>query len=146
MLLLVNAPACGDHRDLRPSEIETCEQTSLALLARCGLSLARRPTSWVRTTPNDFARRYPGTGGALYGPATHGWMALFRRSGATTPIAGLVLAGGSVHPGPGVPMAAMSGAQAAATLEAHLDSISRSRTVATSGGISTPSATTAATR
>jgi hypothetical protein len=34
-----------------------------------------------------------------------------------------------VHPGPGVPMAAMSGRLAAATLMAHLDSTSRSRRV-----------------
>mgnify|MGYP001144717154 CR=1 FL=1 len=58
---------------------------------------------------------------------------------------GLYLAGGSVHPGPGVPMAAMSGRQAAAALMAHLDSTSRCRRAAISGGISTPSATTAGT-
>jgi 1-hydroxycarotenoid 3,4-desaturase len=58
---------------------------------------------------------------------------------------GLYLAGGSVHPGPGVPMAAMSGRLAAETLMAHLDSTSRSRRVAISGGTSTPSATTAGT-
>jgi 1-hydroxycarotenoid 3,4-desaturase len=58
---------------------------------------------------------------------------------------GLYLAGGSVHPGPGVPMAAMSGRLAAETLMAHLDSTSRSSRVAISGGTSTPSATTAAT-
>jgi 1-hydroxycarotenoid 3,4-desaturase len=146
MLLLVNAPARGDTQPLPSSEIETCEQTSLALLARCGLSLARRQAAWVRTTPTDFAQRFPGTGGALYGPASHGWMALFRRGASASRLPGLFLAGGSVHPGPGVPMAAMSGALAAATLSAHLDSISRSRTAAISGGMSTPSATTAVTR
>lgn len=146
LLLLVNAPARGDTHDIPPSEIDTCEQTSLALLARCGLTLLKRPEAWVRTTPSDFERRYPATGGALYGPASHGWMALFRRSGAASALPGLVLAGGSVHPGPGVPMAAMSGVRAAETLAAHLDSIRRSRTVAISGGTSTRSATTAATR
>jgi 1-hydroxycarotenoid 3,4-desaturase len=145
MLMLVNAPADGDRGAPSPSEIESCEQTSLALLSRCGLTMARSPGTWVRTTPADFARLFPATGGALYGPATHGWMALFRRGAARTPVPGLVLAGGSVHPGPGVPMAAMSGQLAAATLLAHLDSTSRSRRAAISGGTSTPSATTAAT-
>ena len=72
-------------------------------------------------------------------------MALFRRSGRSSRLPGLYLAGGSVHPGPGVPMAAMSGRLAAETLMAHLDSTSRSRRVAISGGTSTPSATTAGT-
>ena len=72
-------------------------------------------------------------------------MTLFRRGSAHTPIPGLYLAGGSVHPGPGVPMAAMSGQLAAATLLAHLDSTSRSRRVVISGGMSTRSAMTAGT-
>ena len=79
----------------------------------------------------------PGQGGALYGQATHGWMSSFRRAGLASRLPGLYLAGGSVHPGPGVPMAALSGQLAAATLMAHLDSTSRSRRVAISGGTST---------
>jgi len=146
LLALVNAPADGDHNAFDASEIEPCEHRSLALLQHCGLRLElNRPTQVLRRTPADFNRLYPGSGGALYGPATHGWMALFKRSGAATALPGLYLAGGSVHPGPGVPMAAMSGRQAAATLLAHLDSTSRSRRVPTSGGTSTRSATTAAT-
>jgi 1-hydroxycarotenoid 3,4-desaturase len=99
----------------------------------------------VRTTPQDFHRLFPASGGSLYGTATHGWMALFRRPGSTTRVPGLFLAGGSVHPGPGVPMAAMSGLRAAEALMAHLASTSRSSRVATFGGTSTRSATTAET-
>jgi 1-hydroxycarotenoid 3,4-desaturase len=72
-------------------------------------------------------------------------MALFRRASAATPLPGLFLAGGSVHPGPGVPMAAMSGRLAAATLMAHLGSTRRSSRVLIAGGTSMRSATTAAT-
>ncbi len=143
--LLVNAPAVGD-RDaaaLDDLEIDRCERTSFALLERCGLTLERRPEAVVRTTPRDFERLFPATGGALYGPATHGWMSSFRRASSTSALPGLYLAGGSVHPGPGVPMAAMSGRLAAETLVAHLASTSRSRRVVISGGMSTPSATTA---
>jgi 1-hydroxycarotenoid 3,4-desaturase len=148
--LLVNAPAAGDRAPgedgaLDDLEIDACERTSFALLARCGLTLAHRPEATVRTTPRDFHRLFPATGGALYGPATHGWMSSFRRNGATSRLPGLYLAGGSVHPGPGVPMAAMSGRLAAETLLAHLASTSRSRRVVISGGMSTPSATTAGT-
>ncbi|MEO8936246.1 MAG: hypothetical protein ABI277_06180, partial [Burkholderiaceae bacterium] len=65
------------------------------------------------TTPSDFARMFPATGGALYGRATHGWAASFERPSSRSRLPGLYLAGGSVHPGPGLPMAALSGRQAA---------------------------------
>jgi 1-hydroxycarotenoid 3,4-desaturase len=145
LLALVNAPADGDQRSFDPTETDPCETRSLALLRQCGLSLEMAPAQVLRTTPADFHRLFPGSGGALYGRATHGWMSSFSRPSATSRLPGLYLAGGSVHPGPGVPMAAMSGRLAAATLLAHLDSTSRSRRVVISGGMSTRSAMTAST-
>lgn len=146
LLMLVNAPADGDSRAFGDVETETCQTRALELLRRCGLTLSLPAGNTLRRTPADFHRLFPATGGALYGPVTHGWMALFRRPSTTTALPGLVLAGGSVHPGPGVPMAAMSGRLAAATLMAHLGSTRRSHRVLISGGTSMPSATTAATR
>jgi 1-hydroxycarotenoid 3,4-desaturase len=144
LLCLVNAPADGDRRVFDAQEMDTCEQRSLALLRGCGLQvdLAAQPVQ--RTTPQDFHRLFPSSGGALYGQATHGWMSSFQRPAANCRVPGLFLAGGGVHPGPGVPMAALSGQRAAATLMAHLDSTSRSRRAGMSGGTSTRSATTAA--
>jgi 1-hydroxycarotenoid 3,4-desaturase len=144
LLCLVNAPADGDCRPFDPSEIEPCLRRSQDLLQHCGLQLEAAAPQQL-SSPATFHQLFPGTGGALYGAASHGWMALFRRSGSSSRLPGLYLAGGSVHPGPGVPMAAMSGRLAAATLLAHLDSTSRSRRAAIFGGTSTPSATTAGT-
>ncbi len=151
LLCLVNAPADGDQpagtapRSFDPLETDPCEHRSLDLLRECGLTLSWAPHQGHRCTPQDFNRLFPATGGALYGTATHGWMSSFSRPAAASKVPGLYLAGGSVHPGPGVPMAAMSGRLAAATLLAHLDSTSRSRRVHISGGISTRSAMTAPT-
>ncbi|MCX7228636.1 MAG: phytoene desaturase family protein [Burkholderiales bacterium] len=138
LLCLVNAPAAGDARPFDLPEIEQCERRAFSLLARCGLQVERRPGDAVTTSPADFERLFPATGGALYGRASHGWLAQFRRSSSRSRLPGLWLAGGSVHPGPGVPMAAMSGRLAAAALTASLVSTSRSSPVATSGGTSTP--------
>jgi 1-hydroxycarotenoid 3,4-desaturase len=136
LLCLVNAPAAGDGSTITPEAVDTCETKSFSLMQRCGLQIQAAPHQIVRTLPQDFHRLFPGTGGALYGQATHGWMSAFSRPGAQTPIPGLFLAGGSVHPGPGVPMAAMSGQQAAAALMASRASTRPLHPVATSGGTS----------
>ncbi len=149
LLCLVNAPANGDEGDrgeFEPSEIQSCEQTHFALLRHCGLTIARTADNTLLTTPADFNRLFPATGGALYGQASRGWMDSFRRPSSASRLPGLYLAGGSVHPGPGVPMAALSGQLAAETLMAHLDSTSRWRRVHISGGMSTRSAMTGNTR
>jgi 1-hydroxycarotenoid 3,4-desaturase len=154
LLCLLNAPADGDrvgdrvgkenNVSFNPAEIATCQQRCLDLLAQCGLSLDLASAQQVQcTTPVDFHQLFPATGGALYGRASHGWLAQFKRQGASTALPGLFLAGGSVHPGPGLPMAAQSGRLAAATVLVHLALTKRSHPVAISGGISTPSATTA---
>lgn len=137
LLCLVNAPARADQTPLTLQEIESCEQRAFQRLAACGLRL-RALAPMQQTTPADFARRYPATGGALYGPPSHGWQASFSRLGARHPLPGLYLAGGSIHPGPGVPMAALSGRRAAECVWEDLASTRRRHPAATPGGTSTP--------
>ena len=137
LLCLVNAPPSGDRRPFPATEIDQCATRSFGLLQACGLTVERTPTNTVTTTPADWERLFPATGGGLYGRAMHGPMAAFRRPGAQTALPGLFLAGGSVHPGAGVPMAALSGRQAAASVLAHHASTATSRRTATHGGTST---------
>jgi 1-hydroxycarotenoid 3,4-desaturase len=115
LLLLVNAPADGDVHDFSELLPEV-ERRTFALLNRCGLEIARRDDAQAVTTPHVFDNIFPATGGALYGRASHGSMASFKRAGARTRVPGLYAAGGSVHPGAGVPMATMSGRLAAGRL------------------------------
>lgn len=137
LLCLVNAPATGDAGRPDDTEVRRCEERAFAVLTRCGLALPRHPEVMQTTTPADFERLFPGTGGALYGAASHGWRAPFRRPGPRSALPRLYLAGGSTHPGAGVPMAALSGRLAAAALRADLASTRPSRPAATAGGTST---------
>jgi 1-hydroxycarotenoid 3,4-desaturase len=152
----VNAPADGDIADndnLSEREIARCREETMALMARAGLEVELTPWNSRLTTPRGFAALFPGTGGALYGEATHGPFASFGRPSARTRIPGLYLAGGSTHPGAGVPMAALSGRLAAEALTADLEaeaSWNRVLTVlspreAMPGGMSTPSRRTGST-
>jgi 1-hydroxycarotenoid 3,4-desaturase len=113
LFFIINAPATGDQRAFDTQELEQCRLNVRELLTRCGLHVHADPAHTVVTTPDAFERLFPATGGALYGRATHGWMSAFTRPSAVSRIPGLYLAGGSVHPGAGVPMAAMSGRLAA---------------------------------
>jgi 1-hydroxycarotenoid 3,4-desaturase len=136
LLCLVNAPPTGDGAPFNPAEIAQCEASTFGLMTRCGLLLERDTAHTVVTTPTQFEQMFPATGGALYGRHSHGWMAAFQRPPARTRIAGLYVAGGSTHPGPGVPMAALSGRMAAEALLRDLASTSRSRRMAMPGGMS----------
>ena len=116
LLALVNAPADGDMAPLGPAALDELGGQTFGLLEACGLVVDRQAKASVVTTPAEFHGLFPATGGALYGRANHGVTGSFRRAGSAGRVPGLYLAGGSVHPGPGVPMAALSGRLAAARL------------------------------
>ena len=117
VLCLTNAPALGDRGPLSPALLAEGEARLRRTLARCGMNdFNFDPSAMTLTTPREFHERFPHTGGALYGRASHGWLASFRRPGSRTAVTGLYLCGGSAHPGAGVPMATLSGMQAAEAL------------------------------
>ena len=116
LLMLVNAPADGDRQSWSEDDVARTRDNALAVLERCGLDLSFRDSDCVSTTPNDWHGRFPGSGGSLYGGASHGIWSSFTRPGARSRLKGLYLSGGSVHPGPGVPMATLSGRLAASAV------------------------------
>lgn len=117
LLLLVNAPPDGDLGASGGIDPGAVTERVIEQLAACGLTLDGGLQGAVRTTPEGFNALFPATGGALYGAANHSSMASFARPGSASRVAGLYLAGGSAHPGSGVPMATLSGRLAAARLQ-----------------------------
>jgi 1-hydroxycarotenoid 3,4-desaturase len=130
-LMLINAPA---NNARAPKGVEAIVARRLA---RCGLTFDSSTLQTLRRDPNGFSQLYPATYGALYGRAPHGWMSTFQRPQARTNIPGLYLAGGYTHPGPGVPMAALSGRLAAEALIEDRASTHPYRRTVIAGGIST---------
>ena len=116
LFLLVNAPANGDNHRISETEYNRCQLSAVSLLQNCGLTIRTSPKTWIQKTPQDFHNRFPSTGGSLYGRRTHGWFTPFQRPTSRSRIPGLYLSGGSVHPGPGIPMATISGRLAAEAL------------------------------
>lgn len=124
----------------------TCHTLILDRLRHLGLTFSPRPGPQTVTTPRGFDSLFPASAGALYGRSPHGMTAAFKRPTVRTKIPGLYLAGGGVHPGPGVPMATLCARHAAEAILKDLPSISKSRPADTHGGTSTVSATTARAR
>jgi 1-hydroxycarotenoid 3,4-desaturase len=139
--MILNAPpGLADDTTLE----DQCRSSTFSTLRACGLTFDREPASSALTTPMGFARLFPASAGAIYGRSPAGTLATFLRPLATTALPGLYLAGGGCHPGAGVPMAALSGRHAAAAIMSGRISPSHPGRTAMPGGMSTPSATTAA--
>jgi diapolycopene oxygenase len=111
LYVLVHTPYLRPHHDwskmfapYRRRIIEKLESTA-------GLKdLERHIVFEQALTPQDINDRYHVLDGAIYGLASHGkFLGAFKPANRSPDIEGLYLAGGSAHPGPGMPMVMMSG-------------------------------------
>lgn len=100
--LLINVPSDG-----RESAPELGEWL-LERLASVGPDLRRRARFMEVIGPRDIEQRFRSPGGAIYGTASNGRGAAFRRPSVRGPRNGLFLVGGSTHPGGGLPLVTMS--------------------------------------
>ena len=115
--IIMNAPA---KTSLSPHEVTECRAKTFPQLARFGLTFDLGPPDSALMTPQGFSTLFPGSQGAIYGRSPQGLLASFQRPTARTKLPGLYLAGGGVHPGAGVPMAALSGKHAAEAIQTDL--------------------------
>ncbi|MBL8046207.1 MAG: phytoene desaturase [Anaerolineales bacterium] len=126
--VLVNAPPLSSHAQSEgrvlslskdtsydwPSRAAEYRQHVLATLARHGLDLSGKIITEKMLTPVEIEALTGARRGALYGASSNNMFAAFRRPHNVSPyIQNLYLAGGTAHPGGGVPMVMLSGAAAA---------------------------------
>lgn len=115
--VLVNAPP--DRKGIDWSEAATAYGDHvLERLRQFGLGDVReRIVSRHHFTPADFRQRFNAYAGSLYGFASHGMRTAFRRpSMRVKNMPGIYLAGGTTHPGGGIPLVVLSGQIAAREL------------------------------
>jgi diapolycopene oxygenase len=115
----VHTPYLRPHHDWREMYPKYRQVILNKLKSTAGLAdIEERIVFESRLTPQDIHNRYRVLNGAIYGLASHGkWMGAFKPANRSPDIKGMYLAGGSAHPGPGMPMALMSGWIAADTLD-----------------------------
>jgi phytoene desaturase len=102
--VLVNAPAIGDAADWAAEGERLIDR----------LGVRDRVRSRALRTPGDLERETGGVAGAIYGVAPHGRLGTLRRPAPRVRgIRGLWLAGGTVHPGGGLPLVALGAATVA---------------------------------
>ncbi len=111
--VLVNAPPLGPQWNWS-TEAGCYRDRVLEILAERGLDVRERIEVEHCLTPIDLERQTGARRGALYGMSSNGMLSAFRRPpNRARDIRGLFFAGGTAHPGGGVPMVMLSGAAAA---------------------------------
>ncbi|WP_103342229.1 phytoene desaturase family protein [Amycolatopsis sp. CA-126428] len=109
--VLVNAPRHDPAAGVdwtAPGRAERYADRVLEVLAARGLDVRDRLLWREIRTPADLERTTGAPGGAIYGSSSNGPRAALLRPANATPVPGLYLAGGSAHPGGGLPLVAMS--------------------------------------
>ncbi len=111
--VLVNAPAADGRFDWS-THAPAYRDRVLARLAAHGVDLSGRIVSERVITPDELAAQSGAWRGALYGASPNSKFSAFRRPpNRARDVTGLYFAGGTTHPGGGVPMVTLSGKVAA---------------------------------
>lgn len=118
---MINAPA-EDLTTPSPFDADAVGAQVLRRLITADLVDPGARWVWCRT-PRQLAERFPASGGSLYGRASNSMWAGFRRpANRVDGVRGLYVAGGTAHPGGGMPLVMLSGQAAVRSLVADFGS------------------------
>jgi phytoene desaturase len=122
LYILVHTPYLRPGHDWKKMLPEYREVILDKLERTAGMSGLRDAIQYESAlTPEGIHNRYRVLNGAIYGLASHGkFVGAFKPANRRKDLAGLYLAGGAAHPGPGMPMVLMSGWIAADSLDSDV--------------------------
>lgn len=111
--VLVNAPSVSECYDWEQNK-QDYRNLILDMLAEKGFDIRDKIRTETMLTPDDLEDMSGAWRGALYGPSANDRFAVFLRPhNRSKDVKGLYFAGGTTHPGGGVPMVTLSGKVAA---------------------------------
>ena len=125
LYVLVHTPYLREHHDWKKMLPDYRRVILEKLKTTAGMpDLEDRIEVEHALTPSDIDSRYHVLKGAIYGLASHGrFLGAFKPANRVKELKGLYLAGGSAHPGPGMPMVMMSGWIAADVVDQDLKGV-----------------------
>lgn len=107
--VLINVPYLNENQNW-DAEIVRLKKVVLEKLNKIGIDISDKIKLEKIITPQDFYDQYRSNRGSIYGISSNDRMTAFRRpANRSREIEGLYFAGGSTHPGGGVPLAMLSG-------------------------------------
>jgi phytoene desaturase len=119
--VLINAPYLPHDEKDQPELWRRTRENVLDKLARMGIDIRSRIEFEHTVTPHDLLRKTSSNRGSIYGLSSNGiFSALHRQPNRATGFSNLYFAGGSVHPGGGIPLTLLSGQHAASMALADL--------------------------
>ena len=122
--VLLNMPylSDGDHIENWDTEIERMRDVILTKLRKIGIDISRYIETERVYTPEDLLTLYASNRGSIYGISSNSKTTAFKRhANRSRDIEGLYFAGGSVHPGGGIPLTILSGKMAAELIAQHAE-------------------------
>ncbi|MEE4310844.1 MAG: phytoene desaturase family protein [candidate division KSB1 bacterium] len=119
--VLVNTPYLDDTLTWK-EDVQRLRTIVLDKIKRSGFDIADRIETEHTISPQDFYDLYSSNRGSIYGISSNSRTAAFRRPpNRNRDIRGLYFAGGSSHPGGGVPLAILSGQLSAELITDYLN-------------------------
>lgn len=120
LFVLVNAPYLSTHWNWKEKEKKYANFVIKELESRGLKDLRDSIVCRHHITPLDFQNRYYSNKGSIYGTSSNSKTAAFLRpKNKSRHIDGLYLAGGSTHPGGGIPLVMLSAFNAVALIERY---------------------------
>ncbi len=118
--VLINVPYLTNGQDNKfwNVEVDRMRNVIISKLKRIGIDISGSIETEKVITPLDFFRNYSSNRGSIYGISSNNVSMAFRRpANRSRDLKGLYFAGGSVHPGGGIPLVLLSGKMSAELID-----------------------------